>query len=186
MAVDPRAGLAAEIEQLLDGEAAPPAEQLSLLAPPEGSEPHVGGQETEVSNAPPAPRGPGRPPGARNKATRAMASYLNDRYRTPLEQLAKVTHVNPVTFARGMANAELMSFDDAMRWWRDCTVAQLPYRHSKQPVAVDVEGKGQFQLVIGDVADAVADEAAEQGVSIIIDCQAQEMGEPEKEGAPDA
>ncbi len=162
MANGSKPGIATALE--LTGAGEPPredAEQLALL-PSLAEKPHLGGQETESGDD--APRRGGRPKGARNKRTVEMVRYLESRYGPPLERLAQLYSADPKELAR----QHHIKVKDALALMKDAAVAALPYMHQKQPVSVDVEGKGTFQLIVGQVADAEL-EQAEDGFSVVLD-----------------
>lgn len=86
----------------------------------------------------------GRPPGARNKRTVAMANYLLSRYTSPLEVLAQIAtaRIDELSVAMGCTKLE------AMQEKRLAALGLLPYLHQKQPVAVDVTERKVVNLTI--------------------------------------
>lgn len=177
MANGSKPGIAAALE--LTGAGEPPredAEQLALL-PSLAEKPHLGGQEAESGDD--APRRGGRPKGARNKRTKEIVDYISGQYGFPLERLAQLYSGDPAKLAEKFH----IKKKDALALMKDAAVACLPYMHQKQPVSVDVAGKGTFQLVVGQVADAQLDEATEDGLSLVLDLPAEVVETPDKSEA---
>lgn len=134
---------------------------LDALMPPE---PGCEGEEGElsgVSEGADGERGPGRPPGARNKATVARVEWLERQYTNPLETCAKISHVDPFQLAELLNSKYGVPIKFTLSWWKEITLAQLPYRAKKQPVAIDVAGKGRFTLILEDTPVGADDEDAE-------------------------
>ena len=134
------------IERAMAEEGAVPA-QLPLLplredgsAVDEATDPSDG----EVS------RGPGRPPGARNRRTQEWVDYILSKYPSPLEALAS-TYARPV---EALAKELNCSRADAYKIQQQAAVNLAPYIHQKQPMAMQIEGKGMVQLIIQGVDDA--------------------------------
>lgn len=101
-----------------------------------------------------ARRGPGRPPGARNKRTEAWVRHILSRYRSPLEFLAE-TYSRPVgelVLELGCKPAEAFEIQ------RKAAEGLAPYVHQRQPLAVEVDAKGVVQLVLGDAFGADDDD----------------------------
>ena len=119
------------------------AEQLPLLpvSPDHGEKAPVGEDDDGA-------RGPGRPPGSRNKRTQEMADYLLSRYRSPLVILCE-TYSRPVA----LLAAELgCTRADAFDFQIKCAKEVALYVHQKMPVAIDVDADGviSLQVVVGD------------------------------------
>lgn len=112
------------------------AEQLDLLRDDRG--------QVARQLVPTAPRGRGRPPGARNKRTEAVRAYLLSRYVHPLEVLAQI-YSRPVD----VLAAELeCSKAEAMALIKSAAAEAAPYHEGKMPVAVDLSVRGDFTLAI--------------------------------------
>lgn len=108
-----------------------------------------------------AARAPGRPPGAINRATERIASYLLAKYRDPLEGLVQMA---------GMGVDELASMlgCTAFEAWQEkrlCIAAALPYLHRRQPIAVDLTNHQLVHLTIGGGAARAVDGTA--GVTLL-------------------
>lgn len=116
-------------------------EQLDLV-PAEGGE--------RAASAVPA--GPGRRPGSKNRRTAEWAAYIDQRYGSPLEALAKVMAEGPEALRERLGCERLEAFD---RWAR-VAEAVMPYLHQKLPTAVDVQGGSMVPIVVGLSADGVA------------------------------
>ena len=171
--------MAAAIE--ITGPGEPPvseAEQLPLL-PDMRPKPDPDRQEAEVSGE----RGPGRPPGARNKRTQKMVEYITNHYGSPLDRLAQLYSADPAELAKKYK----IKIEHALELMKSAAVAALPYVEQKRPISVDIEGKGTFQLIIGDVGQGDLDQANEEGFSVVIDAQAELVEDDEKDqGKSDA
>ena len=153
------------------------AVQLALLPRPaeEGAKPPVDRQEAEVVAEP--ERGPGRPPGARNRRTQDLVKYVTAKgYGLPIERLAQLYSSDPAQ----LVLAFNISYAEALEVIKSAAIACLPYLHQKQPVSVDIEGKGTFQLIIGDIGQADPEEI-EEGFSLVLDLQANTIESGEKE-----
>lgn len=128
---------------------------------------------------PPVKRGPGRPPGARNKRTQDLAAYYLGRYGDPLEgllalgsgdlrhtlaQMATLARDTGLRLARGEDGLTVM---DLMAFKRGCLEAALPYLHAKLAPTND---KGEAVvpiLAFGTVAPG-ADAALRSGGTVSI------------------
>jgi len=132
-------GMTAALEVCGAAHAEPPAdetEQLDLLPLADPRAVDRKGKTGERFQA--APRGPGRPKGARNKRTAEMVEYLSRKYTSPLEAAMQV-------YSRSVHDlAEELGCDplDAMKLQLGAINATLPYIHQRQPQAVDVSGAG--------------------------------------------
>lgn len=143
-------GVKAAVDQL-QGDALPPdpgaGEQIPLLpeAVPPAEAPAAGDDEA---------RGPGRPPGARNRRTEEWVEYLGNKGRLPLEVLHELYN-KPLDELKAELGCSSL---EAMQERRHAAVAALPYLHQKMPIALDVDQSGVVQLVIdiGGAEDQVA------------------------------
>lgn len=117
------------------------AEQLGLFAPAETDagmlKQHEGAQ-----------RGPGRPPGAKNKRTERTVQFLMTRHRDPREVLLEIAEAN-VNDLAGLLGCTL---HEALQEKRLAAIGVLPYVASKLPLAVDVTNWKGIRLVIEDNA----------------------------------
>jgi len=117
-------------------------------------------------------RGVGRPPGALNRRTEAMLSYLEARYRSPAVALAEV-YSRPVdTLAQELGCPRL----EALRIQVSAMIASLPFWHSKLPIAVHIEGKGMVALSIQGMAALAAATSQKEG-EITIEAEIVENGD---------
>ena len=117
-------------------------------------------------------RGPGRPPGSRNKRAEDAAREVIERLGDPLVMLAAIA-MTPVAdlMAVGLSVAE------ALTEKRLSAQAVLPYLHQRKPLAVNVDGRQVVHLTIGGLApgpsEGVAIDVAEcveiQAVSDVAD-----------------
>ncbi len=122
---------------------------------------------------PDAARGPGRPPGSRNKRTEETLEYLQALgYSSPLRGLAEV-------WARPVAvlAAELgCSLGHAMEIQLDAMKASLPYWHQRLPQVVELEGMPPLSIAIVDpvallqsMKDSGDDPTAQVGIRLLHD-----------------
>ena len=126
------------------------AQQAMLPLGERGAEP-----PEELAAAEPARRGPGRPPGARNKRTVAVADYILSRYRDPLIVLAE-------TYSRPTAElAEILGCTpkEAFLIQQDAAEKLAPYVRSRQPIGVAIDSRQTITLQVGtiDAPAAVGD-----------------------------
>lgn len=164
-----REAMAEDLDDALE-----PAEQLALpgvkgAAAEAGGE--VGGQPAEPSG----PRGPGRPPGARNKRTDKLVEYIMANHKSPLVWLAEQYTQDPVELARRLQCKPI----EAYKLQVVAAKELAPYTNQKRPVAVEVDQKGVVQLVIetGGVPAPVAQMGDD---SVVIEGQAVEVESDEK------
>jgi hypothetical protein len=143
--VTSKLGLQSAVEEAVQGHGPEPEpEQLALpvlpLAPSEAVD-----DDGQVVR-----RGPGRPPGARNRSTLAMLEYLQGQYRSPLVALAE-TYSRTVDDLVGELGCKKL---EAINLQVEAMKASLPYWHAKQPVAVQIDGKGLVTLIIENAVAA--------------------------------
>lgn len=137
-----RTGLPAVLDQLgaTDEPPVPEATQFELAA-------FLGLPEAKTERYQPT-RGPGRPPGARNRRTLAWAEYLLARYRSPLEGLVAVSDMPVAELANRLGCTVL----EAAIEQRLCRIAALPYLHQRTPVSVELERREIIRMVIHEGA----------------------------------
>lgn len=111
------------------------AEQLPLL-------PSLAARETGEEAEQRA--GPGRPRGSRNRRTQEWVDYLLARYPSPLVALAE-TYSRPTA---ELATELACKRDEAFKLQLMAARELAPYLHQKQPVAVEVDARGEVNLVI--------------------------------------
>ncbi len=151
-------GLKTAVAQMFDPSAPVPgsesAEQLGFL--PEL--PLDSGFSAMGSAAP--RRGPGRPPGAKNKNTEAWREYLLSKYRNPLEVLAQTYSSSPAQLAAALGKTTPLTFEQACELFKLQIMAAkelAPYVNQKMPLAIDNgDGAGLIQLVINQGAATAA------------------------------
>lgn len=137
------------------------AEQLALLDDGETSPTALRRRIDEAKRR-------GRPPGAANKRTREMASYLLSQYQSPLIALAEI-YSRPIDELQaeipGATKLELLKLQVH-------AAAELaPYVHGKMPVEVSIGLRADGVLVIPgfNVPAGTVDQVAEQLGSITIE-----------------
>lgn len=150
-------GLGVAVAAAHDPEALPPnvvrGEQMALL-PLRNTK---AGTDAAADDGQPK-RGPGRPPGAKNKSTEEWTRYILSRYPSPLLALAEV-------YSRSLTDlaTELLGYAGAASGAK-LTYAQVvellklqlgaakelaPYMHQKQPMALQGGENGLINLFIG-------------------------------------
>ena len=110
-----------------------------------------------------APRSAGRPPGARNRATRDLVAVLENMGASPLLALGKVIAAGPEELAKRLHCAPLEAYD---RWARACE-ACAPYCHPKLgqlEVKGDIGGASELHLL-----------AVEQRLTALVDARPVEV-----------
>lgn len=115
------------------------AQQLALM--PEDAELVEAATAAHID----ARRGPGRPSGSVNRATRQLREYILRNYTDPAVGLA-VTGLRSsldATIAAAIAIAQQLQCKpiEALEVMRKCSAELMPYAHSKQPLAVNLNGK---------------------------------------------
>lgn len=161
---DEREGLATALAEGMQN-AEPPArdgQQLALLdddTPPSDGWPQMGNLK----------RGPGRPPGSRNKRTEDWRRFLDSQYTSPLEWLSRQFTVSTEWLACELGVKPSEAFELQVK----CAIAALPYREQKLPMAVDVTNKASLTLIIEEPKDAdpAHDWSAASDDSMVIDIQ---------------
>lgn len=137
------------------------AEQLPLLPDLTAEVDEAGNVQVDAGgNVVPMRRGPGRPPGARNRRTEDRVEYIAKRYGMPLERLAQIWSADPRVYAAEHG----LDVDEALDDIRDAAKAALPYMHQKQPLAVDVTRRQSFTFHF--VEPQAVEEAAEDAITI--------------------
>lgn len=107
----------------------------------------------------PVKRGPGRPPGAINTATKEMRDYLAANFTNPVIARARVMMMNPHDLALALGCTPLEAFDRIER------AREYVGRFTNQelPKAIEIEGGGAVVLNIGVVGQPGADPHVELG-----------------------
>src|SRR5216684_1820724 len=113
-------------------------EQLGLFA-----EPETEGGRLKIQHV---KRGPGRPPGARNKRTERTVQWLLARHKDPVEGLLEIADMHPADLAAMLSCTML----EAVQEQRLCRRDALPYVKQRMPLAVDVTNRQVVYLTIND------------------------------------
>ena len=118
-----------------------PVDQLPLLEVGHADDEQADGADPGAAGS--RARG-GRPKGARNKRTAAWLEFLEQRYRSPLIVLAEAWSrpVDVLAAELGCTRVEAYALQ------QQAAIQSLPYWHQKQPLAMQIEGKGVVQLIL--------------------------------------
>jgi len=132
------------VGDLRDVERQRAARQLALL--PEDAD----AAEAEIERA----RGPGRPAGSVNRSTRQMRDFILKNFTDPAVGLAasglRSTWPASIAAARAIAAELGCKTIEAIELMRKCSAELMPYVHSKQPLAVNLQGKiAQLHIGLG-------------------------------------
>ncbi|PHS25473.1 MAG: hypothetical protein COA84_07605 [Robiginitomaculum sp.] len=99
-----------------------------------------------------APRGRGRPKGARNRSNEAMVKHLLAQYRHPLYGLFDLASTPIPELARALTPEGASVTREDLRWaaemHRKCVVEAASYVQGKAPVAVEVTAKDWPSMAI--------------------------------------
>lgn len=153
---EPASGLTAAVEIAMrrtaahHGHALVPARQLGLLPD----------RDTDGGAGEGGKRAPGRPQGSVNKRTAEWVEYIETRYRSPLIFLAEAFNRPAIALAAELGCEPL----EAFKLQVDAAKNLAPYLHQKQPLAVQVDGKGVVHLILED-PNAPSDGAGRGGAA---------------------
>src|SRR5262249_2657057 len=86
----------------------------------------------------------GRPPGARNKATKDWTRYFLTRFGSPLEVLGQIMRADVDALVKQVGCTAL----EALQEKRIAAATVLPFVHSRQPIALDVRERKLVHLTI--------------------------------------
>jgi hypothetical protein len=109
-------------------------------------------------------RGPGRPPGARNRRAEDVAREVIERLGDPLVMLAALA-MTPADelVAAGLPLAE------ALAEKRLAAIAVLPFLHQRKPLAVDLRNQQVVHLTISTGAEPSADSGESGCNGVVLD-----------------
>ena len=94
--------------------------------------------------ASPERRGPGRPPGSRNRRTVQWVDFLLRRYASPLEVLAQMATARVEDLKNQLGCNALEAFQEK----RHAAIALAPFLHQRQPLALNVTERKVVYLTI--------------------------------------
>lgn len=118
-------------------------------------------------------RGPGRPPGAKNRSTEEWRRYLLARYTSPLVVLAEImsrpTHL--LAEEIGCTKAEALAIQ------KSAAVELAPYLHGKMPVEVQVSGELPTLMLVAPEAAVAMFAQAQAGAGPALDLASVEIVE---------
>lgn len=99
----------------------------------------------------PGPRGKGRPPGARNKATEAFRAFVRARHGDPMVKLMERAFADPKTLAAALH----MDVGDVWQRQNEILLRLMPFLHSAMPAEVKVTAKGALAVAIASAPGAL-------------------------------
>jgi hypothetical protein len=126
-------------------------------------------------------RGPGRPPGSRNRRTERTAAFLLTRHRDPREILLEIAEANPHDLAALLGCTAF----EAMQEKRLAAIGVLPYIAAKKPIEIDVTKRSVVYLNIVEGAAVQAsdeDEGVAMGITVLDGVEYQQTGETVQRG----
>ncbi|MDP2207047.1 MAG: hypothetical protein Q8K65_12165 [Alphaproteobacteria bacterium] len=91
-----------------------------------------------------APRGAGRPAGAKNRSTQEWRKFLLSRHASPLQAMMQTYSLPTDELARLLSCTKAEAFKLQMQCAKECA----PYLHQKMPLAIDTGDQGLIQLTI--------------------------------------
>lgn len=156
-------------------------EQLSLLEPVSPEEmaraqealgPNAGGlavlDHARASKA-------GRKPGSRNRKTEDFDRYIRQFGRDPAITLMEIQSTPPEVLVERSklmdTDKRRMSYGDAQALRTRCAEALMPYMHGKKPISVDLNAKGDFNLIIPGVNMSESDAQRAAAGSFVLDAE---------------
>lgn len=143
------------LEVTLAEEVEAEAEQLHLFGPAQTAE----GKSIEAMR----PRGPGRPPGARNKRTERTVAFLLSRHKDPREVLLEIAEANVDDLVGRFGLTRL----EALQEKRHAATAVLPYMAQRQPIAIDLTNTRRYVLELVP-PDPAAGDQVEDGIKTLV------------------
>lgn len=124
-------------------------------------------------------RGPGRPPGARNKRTERTIAWLLGRHRDPRAVLLEIAEAN----VNDLAALLSCSLHEALQEKRLAAIGVLPYVAQKQPLAIDVTNRSVVYLTINEGAVSEGDgDGLGLSAKLIENVQYQEVSDEASDG----
>ncbi|PTR07878.1 MULTISPECIES: hypothetical protein [unclassified Novosphingobium] len=160
------AGALIEQSKALVDAAAAEEQQLSMLEPVTPEEMAIAREElggeagrlTVLRHARATRRG--RPAGVKNRRTEDFRKYILGFGQDPAITLMQIQNTDPEILVERSAEMDpvkrRMSYGDAQQLRVRCAEALMPFIHSKQPVAVDMNFSGLSDLVIAGVTHSEA------------------------------
>lgn len=132
-------------------------EQLALIPMPA-----LGGELIELEPA--GDRGPGRPPGARNRSTEQWVKVILATKRSPLEFLTDV-YSRPVELLAAEIGCDRK---EALQMQIRCAEATLPYLHQKQATSAEEAAAALLTVILPAAGAALASQRAENGGTLTV------------------
>ena len=112
-------------------------------------------------------KGPGRPPGATNKDTKAWADFILARYSSPLIGLAEVC-ATPIADLAKLLGCKLL---EAAEFQRKCRKDLAEYVHQKAPTQIQLNEQFAGAILVIDKTGQTTDAMGNRGLGEIIENQ---------------
>ena len=136
-----------------------------------------------------ARRGGGRKPGSRNRRTDDFSRWILSLGQHPAVTLMKIQSTPPEVLVERSAAMDpakrRMSYGDAQNLIARCADILLPYIEGKKPIAIDLNTKGDFNLLIPGVNIAPEDAHAMATGQFVLEAEFTEYLPEKGEGGGD-
>lgn len=121
-------------------------------------------------------RKPGRPKGSKNKRTQELAKFIKKKHGHPIIALAQIAFTPTVELAQQLKIKVVDAFD------RQVAILEKlgEYTDQKMPRAIEVQGEGLIQFILGVTPDRAEDIAKQGDGSRIIEMEPIKNFEEEK------
>lgn len=97
-------------------------------------------------------RGPGRPPGAQNRATESFRRFVRARFGDPFLKLMEMAFSDPKVLCTVLGAPSVWEVAKQQQEWRRWL---MPYLHSAMPQELKVSAKGYLAVAIGATPGAL-------------------------------
>lgn len=144
------------IEQHLAGQKAMAGQQVELFDQADA----LPDDEAEAARAAGDKRGPGRPPGAGNKATEAFRRFVRAKFGDPFIKLMEMAFADPKTLAQVLGAPSAWDVAKQQQEWR---LRLMPYLHSAMPAELKLATTRHLAISIGMQAGGPAGDRELQG-----------------------
>ena len=127
----------------------------------------------------------GRRPGSKNRRSEDFAKFILSHGTHPAVTMMRIQSTPPEVLVERSKQIDpvkrRMSYGDAQALITRCAEGLLPFIESKKPVAVELDAKGDFNLIIPGVNISQADAEAAAAGTFVFDAEYHDV----EEDAPD-